>query len=63
MGLDFALWYDRIMWTDIIDLREFYAKPLGRLVRRLISRRIREFWPVIAGRRVLGIGFAIPFLG
>ena len=51
------------MWTDIIDLRAFYAGPLGRLVRRLISRRLREFWPSLGGMRVLGVGFATPFLG
>lgn len=58
-----SLWYDRLVWTDIIDLRDFYARPLGRLVRRLIARRLREIWPAVGGRRVLGVGFAAPFLG
>jgi SAM-dependent methyltransferase len=51
------------MWTDIVDLRDFYANPLGRLARRLIARRIRAFWPDVVGKRVLGVGFAVPFLG
>lgn len=51
------------MWTDIVDLRDFYAGPLGRLARRLIARRLREFWPAVEGKRVLGIGFAAPFMG
>lgn len=51
------------MWTDIVDLRAFYATALGRLVRRLISRHLRHIWPSLSGMRVLGIGFATPFLG
>ena len=51
------------MWTDIVDLRAFYAGALGGLVRRLISRRLREVWPALGGQRVLGVGFAPPFLG
>jgi SAM-dependent methyltransferase len=51
------------MWTDIVDLKAFYAAPLGRLVRRLISRHLRRIWPSLGGMRVLGIGFATPFLG
>lgn len=51
------------MWADIVDLRDFYASPRGRLARRLIARRLREIWPNAAGRRVLGVGFAVPYLG
>ena len=51
------------MWGDIVDLRDFYASPMGQLVRRLIARRLREIWPNAAGRRVLGVGFAVPYLG
>ena len=50
------------MWTDIIDLRAFYDGSLGRLVRDLISRRLRQIWPSLGGMRVLGVGFATPFL-
>ena len=51
------------MWSDIVDLRAFYAAPLGRMAHRLIARRLRRIWPALGGRRVLGIGFAAPFLG
>lgn len=51
------------MWIDIIDLREFYAHALGRTVRRLIGQRLRALWPDLGGRRLLGLGFATPFLG
>lgn len=50
------------MWIDVIDLRAFYATALGRLARRLITRRLRDLWPDLRGRRVLGLGYATPYL-
>jgi SAM-dependent methyltransferase len=50
------------MWLDVIDQRDFYAKPLGRLVCRLIGARLRDIWPDLRGQRVVGLGFAIPYL-
>jgi len=50
------------MYNDVIDLREFYETSLGQVARRLIRRRIREFWPDVTGQRVLGIGYATPYL-
>ncbi len=51
------------MWTDAIDLRDFYASGLGRVARRMIGRRIRAMWPDVHGLSVLGIGYATPYLG
>lgn len=51
------------MWTDAIDLRDFYATSLGRVARRMIARRIRLLWPDLRGQRVLGLGYATPYLG
>jgi len=50
------------MWVDVVDLRDFYTGPLGRLVRRVLRRRVRDLWPDVSGQRMLGIGFATPFL-
>jgi SAM-dependent methyltransferase len=50
------------MWSDIIDLRDFYDTALGRLARRLIYRRLKLLWPDLVGMRVLGIGYATPYL-
>lgn len=50
------------MWTDIVDLRDFYASGLGQMTARLLKRRIREVWPNLAGEAVLGLGFAPPLL-
>lgn len=50
------------MWLDVVDLRDFYASPLGQVARRLVRRRVRRIWPDVRGMRVLGVGFATPFL-
>lgn len=50
------------MWSDVIDLNEFYRSRLGQVARRLISRRIRELWPDVKGLSVVGLGYATPYL-
>jgi SAM-dependent methyltransferase len=35
---------------------------MGQVARRHILRRIRLIWPSLANRRVLGYGFAVPYL-
>lgn len=50
------------MQLDAGELSQFYETALGRAARRTISRRIREFWPHCTGLRVLGYGFAPPYL-
>jgi SAM-dependent methyltransferase len=51
------------MRPDVLDLQAFYASRQGQLVRRLVGRQIRTLWPGVSGARVLGIGYATPFLG
>ena len=51
------------MHIDVEDLRDFYATPLGQVVRRLIAQRIRARWAEAKGLTVLGLGFATPYLG
>src|SRR5918997_1079627 len=50
------------MYTDAIDLREFYESSLGQVARRMIRRRVRELWPDVRGQVVLGVGYAAPYL-
>jgi len=50
------------MWTDAIDLRDFYATSLGGVARRMIRRHIRALWPEVKGLNVLGVGYVTPFL-
>jgi len=50
------------MLLEAAQLSAFYATPAGTAVRRLILRRIRRFWPNGAGLRLLGYGYATPYL-
>ena len=50
------------MSTDVIDLRDFYESSLGQATRRVIRRHVREIWPDLRGQRLLGLGYATPYL-
>ena len=50
------------MYTDVVDLRDFYATRLGQAARRMLRQRIRHMWPDVRGMRVLGLGYAAPYL-
>ena len=43
-------------------LSAFYDEPLGLVTRRALVRRLRLMWPDLRGLRILGYGFAVPFL-
>lgn len=51
------------MSLDVVDLRNFYAQQLGTLARRFIGLEIRARWPDTHGQRVVGLGYATPYLG
>ncbi|MFZ0422713.1 MAG: methyltransferase domain-containing protein [Xanthobacteraceae bacterium] len=48
---------------DVVDLRDFYSQQLGVVARRFIGRGIRARWQDTRALRVLGIGYATPYLG
>lgn len=50
------------MSVDVTDLRAFYASPLGGVTRRLVGRAIDRFWGPLTGLKVLGLGYATPYL-
>jgi SAM-dependent methyltransferase len=50
------------MSIDVVDLRAFYASPLGGVARRLVGRVLDRFWGPVQGLRVLGLGYATPYL-
>jgi len=50
------------MPQDVRDLAAFYETPLGQLAHRAIAREIHHLWPDLRNYRVLGYGFAIPYL-
>jgi len=51
------------MQLDAGQLVDFYESASGQMARRIIMRRLRPIWPQLAGLRVLGYGFAVPYLG
>lgn len=50
------------MPLDVVDLRAFYAAPLGRLAQRYVAGVIRSWWNDTVGLAVLGCGFPLPYL-
>lgn len=54
--------YTHLMYVDVVDLRDFYGTRLGQVARRMIRRRLRLIWPDLRGMRLLGIGYAAPYL-
>ena len=51
------------MHPDVVDLRDFYNGPLGGVVRRLLTSRIRTRWRSAHGTQLMGLGFAVPYIG
>jgi SAM-dependent methyltransferase len=51
------------MSIDVVDLRNFYAQQMGVVARRFIGRGIRKRFADTRGMRVVGLGYATPYLG
>jgi SAM-dependent methyltransferase len=47
---------------DIVDLREFYASRLGFATRRSLASRLRPGLTGLSGAKVMGLGYAMPYL-
>lgn len=47
---------------DVVQLRQFYSSPTGRMVRAIITRAILKRWPELHQDMLLGLGYANPFL-
>ncbi|MEQ9606309.1 MAG: methyltransferase domain-containing protein, partial [Kiloniellaceae bacterium] len=45
-----------------VDLREFYESRRGQVARHMVRRAVRSVWPDVKGQRLLGLGFATPYL-
>lgn len=50
------------MLIHVIDLRDFYSRPIGAVVRRLVAHQVRRLWPNVSGERIIGLGYATPYL-
>lgn len=51
------------MAIDITELVEFYRTPLGRIARTLVSDAVHQLMGDVTAQRVMGLGFATPYLG
>jgi SAM-dependent methyltransferase len=51
------------MSIDVVDLRNFYGQRLGSVARHFVGRGIRRRWSDAREQRVLGLGYATPYLG
>lgn len=47
---------------DIVDLRAFYSTVLGRIAERSIAAALSAMWPDLSGERLVGLGYALPWL-
>ena len=50
------------MYRSVYDLKAFYNSKAGRMVRRILQERILEMWSDVRGMRILGCGYAVPYL-
>lgn len=50
------------MVMDVHTAADFYGTAQGAVAARLIRERIAAFWPDMAGKTVLGLGYAPPYL-
>lgn len=50
------------MAIDVVDLRAFYDSATGRAAGQIIGRAVASLWPSARGMRLLGIGYATPYL-
>ena len=50
------------MSTDVRRLIEFYKSPLGKISRALVREEVMRLAGSVRGLRVLGLGFATPYL-
>ncbi len=50
------------MALDTLTAAAFYATPRGGVVAHLLRERLVLMWPRLAGRDVLGLGYAAPYL-
>ena len=51
-----------LMSLDVLELREFYVNPLGRVAQRLLRERVGRFWPDLRGESVAALGYGTPLL-
>ena len=52
----------RVMYFSASDIQNFYDSDIGGIVRGIVQSHIQDFWPDLHGFRVMGCGYAVPYL-
>ena len=52
----------RTLTPDVLDLASFYTERLGGVAQGLVGAKLASLWPRVTGDRVLGVGYATPYL-
>lgn len=47
---------------NVVDLREFYASPLGKATQAVLTRKIASYHSAQVDSRLMGLGYALPFM-
>lgn len=50
------------MYLPVEKIRSFYESPAGLVIQRVLQARIHTFWPEVHGFRIMGCGYAMPYL-
>lgn len=50
------------MHHSIDDIEKFYNSDIGGIVQNILCTKIRGLWPDLHGYRVMGCGYAMPYL-
>lgn len=50
------------MYCSVKDLKDFYDSDIGKAVRATLGRHIAQAWPDVRGMRVMGCGYALPYI-
>lgn len=50
------------MYTDVVDLREFYQTPLGRTAARSLGKAMFRLWPDAREERLAALGYCLPWI-
>lgn len=54
-----STWYVEL---DIVTLKDFYASALGLRVQKTLCDQLNLWWPDLADKRVMGLGYTLPYL-
>lgn len=50
------------MYNSVEKLQAFYSSEIGSIVQRVLTRHIVDAWDDVHGLRILGCGYATPYL-